>query len=159
MNSMSTDDPETLTSVQAEKYLQDALGEPDGYWRVFLQNNRRPDRAPRLYVIPFLVSRGRPVYRASELDIFITRHQAETGLRGKTPSRIAKTHPGKATPEHSFAGRITRQVDESTGIAVICLHLQDTDFVYTLEPEQARQVGTQLIQAADGGSDAGGHES
>ena len=151
----------TMTSMEAEKYLQAALGEPDGYWRVFLQNNRRPDRAPTLYVIPYAVLRGRPVYSGTELDIFIAKHRSEAGLRAKTLGRSgdALTAIGGWPTRRPFVGWITPQVEESTGVTFVRLHLSDPFAIYKLSPDQARQVAAELLVVANAVDQAEGERS
>ena len=157
-----SDTNKTMTSVQAEKHIQAALGEPDGYWRVFLQNNRRPDRAPSLYVIPYTLLRGRPVYAASELDIFITKQKSEAVVsRGKTPGRLddAMRAIGGWPTGRPFVGWITPQVEEGTGVTFVRIHLSDPLTIYRLDPDQAREVAAQLIEVANVVDKAAGHQA
>ena len=141
---------EVLTAGEAEKRLQAALGERDGYWRVYLQNNRRPDRQPS-YAIPYSVERGRPVYMASDLDAFIANQKAESLERGQVPGRLddALRAIGGWPTGRPWAGWITPQVEEGTGVTFVRVHLADPLAVYRLDPDQARAVARDLIESAD----------
>lgn len=157
---MNNNDNALITSVEAEKYLQFSLGEPDGYWRVFLQNNRRPDRQPP-HFIPFLVTRGRPNYRVADLDKYIATYRAGELARGKLPGRLAEAmrEIGGWPTGRPFKACITPQVEEATGITFISLHVADPLAIYRLEPEQARSLAAELIEAADVADRAAGSAS
>ena len=139
-----------LTASEAEKHLQAALGERDGYWRVFLQNNRRPDRQPA-HVIPYAVERGRPVYMSAALDEFIANQKADALDRGQVPGRLddALRAIGGWPTGRPWAGWITPQVEEGTGVTFVRVHLADPLAVYRLDPDQARAVAKDLIESAD----------
>ena len=139
----------TLTSNESEKHLQSALGELDGFWRVFLQNNRRSDR-PAAQRIPYAVQRGRPVYQQQDLDKFITARKNEAGARGKVVSTLdeAMRAIGGWPTGRPFVGQITPQVEEGTGITFVRIHLSDPLAIYRLDTDQARTVANELIEAA-----------
>jgi hypothetical protein len=150
------DHKRVFTASEAEKHLQAALGERDGYWRVFLQNNRRPDRQPA-HVIPYAVERGRPVYVAGDLDAFIAKQKAESLDRGKVPGRLddALRAIGGWPTGRPWAGWITPQVEEGTSVTFVRVHLADPLAIYRLDPDQARAVARDLIEAADQADRAG----
>ncbi len=141
---------ESVSSTDAERYLQAALGEPDGYWRVFLQNNRRPDRSPPHH-IPFVVMRGRPQYQTKDLDAFI-EYQRESELnRGKVPGGLddALRAIGGWPTGRPFSANITPQVEEGTGVTFISIFLANPLIAFRLDPDQARSVAAELIEAAN----------
>ncbi len=138
-----------MTPLQAEKHLQAALGERDGFWRVFLQNNRRADRAPT-HPIPFDVQRGRPTYQQADLDQFIAARKNEAGARGHVVATLddAMRAIGGWPSGRPFVGWITPQVEEGTGITFVRIHLSNPLTIYRLDPDQARQVANELLEAA-----------
>jgi len=149
-NSTKVADEPLLSSTEAEDYLQAALGEPDGYWRIFLQNNRRPERKPT-YAIPFEIVRRRPHYQRRDLDVYIELHRAAELQRGKVPgstSQVLQSLGGWPTGR-PFVGWVSTQVEEATGIKYVRLHLADPLAVYRLEPEEARAVPAEMQTAAD----------
>ena len=138
-----------MTALQAEAFLRAALGQPDGYWRVFLQNNRRPDRQPA-HPIPYGVQRGRPVYLTPDLENFIAAQKNAAGARGQVAGTLddALRAIGGWPTGRPFVGWITPQVEEGTGVTFVRIHLSDPLRIYRLDPEQAREVASELIEAA-----------
>ena len=158
---MNTKDKTTMvTATEAESYLQAALGEPHGYWRVFLQNNRRPDRKPP-HVIPHEVQRGRPKYQIAHLDEYIAMHRNEDMARGKVPGRLdeALKAIGGWPTGRPFVGWITPQVEEGTGVTFVRIQLADPLAIYRLDPDQAREVAAELLEAAAVVDRASGHQT
>lgn len=141
---------EELTAADAEKHLQTALGEPDGYWRVYLQNNRRPERKPA-HVILFAVVRGRPRYKRSDLDEHIEIIRQDQLRRGKVPGRLqdVMTAVGSTPTGRPFTPHITPQVEEGQGLCFVRIQLPDPLLLFRLEPEQARVVAAELVAAAE----------
>nr|WP_315488349.1 hypothetical protein [uncultured Rhodoferax sp.] len=139
-----------LSAADAEKYLQSSLGEPDGYWRVFLQNNRRPDRHPA-YSIPVEVVRGRPHYLIADLDGFITHYRATELARGKTPGSLGEAMRalGGWPTGRPLNATVTPQVEDTSGITFIQMMVADPLLVFRLAPEQARALAADLTEAAD----------
>lgn len=151
---------DNMTPLQAEKHLQAALGERDGFWRVFLQNNRRTDRTPT-HPIPFGVQGGRPIYRLADLDKFIAVRKNEAGGRGQVVATLdeAMRAIGGWPTGRPFMGWITPQVEEGTGITFVRIHLADPLTIYRLDPDQAREVARELLEAAAVVDRAAGCES
>lgn len=149
-----------MTPLQAEKHLQAALGERDGFWRVFLQNNRRADRAAS-HPIPYTVLRGRPVYQVTDLDCFIAAQKNATGARGQVAGTLddALRAIGGWPTGRPFVSQITPQIEEGTGITFVRIHLSDPLAVYRLDPDQARAVAAELTEAAAAVDRAAGHKS
>lgn len=145
-----TQGDDELTAADAERYLQAALGEPDGYWRVYLQNNRRPERKPA-HVVPFHVVRGRPRYKRSDLDAHIAILRSNELQRGKVPGRLGDVMRamGGTPTGRPFLPHITPQIEEGEGIGFVRLQIADPLMVFRLDPEQAREVAHQLMAAAD----------
>lgn len=146
-----------LSANEAARYLQVSLGERDAYWRVFLQNNRRPDRSPT-NLIPYRVQRGRPFYLSVDLDAFIAKEKANMMSRGQVPGRLddALKAIGGWPTGRPWYGWITPQVEEGTGVTFVRVHLADPLAVYRLDPDQAREIAADLIEAADAVDGAGG---
>lgn len=147
---MAHNDIDDLTAAEAERHLQAALGEPDGYWRVYLQNNRRPERKPS-HVIPFDVVRGRPRYKKSDLDAHIQIIRQDQLRRGKVPGRLQDVMAAvSSTPTgRPFTPHITPQVEEGQGLCFVRIQLPDHLLVFRLEAEQARTIAAELVAAAD----------
>lgn len=137
-----------LSVADAEKYLQSALGERDGYWRVYLQNNRRPERKPK-HEVPYTVVRGRPFYSRSDLDALIAHVRTQDVYRGRATVRIqeALNALGGTATGRPFVASISPQIEEGKGIAFIQLVVSDPLLVFRLELDQALEVATELIEA------------
>lgn len=149
-----------MTATQAEEFLRAALGQPEGYWRVFLQNNRRQDRQPT-HPIRYAVQRGRPVYQISDLESFVAAQKKAAGARGQVAGTLddALRAIGGWPTGRPFVGWITPQVEEGTGVTFVRIHLSDPLRIYRLDPEQARDVAKELLEAAEIADRAANHKN
>lgn len=140
-----------LNPTQAELYLQGSLGQPDGYWRLFLQNNRRTDRR-QTRVIPYVQSRGRPWYDPADLDRFISDHKNTAMARGLVSGRLEDVvlAVGCWPTGRPFVSWISHQIDDEGRTGFVRLQLADPLAVYRLNPSEARLVAAELLEAAAG---------
>ena len=158
--SRSGSPPAPVAANEAAEYLQAKLGERAPYWRVFLQNNRRPDRNP-IHAIPYQVRHGRPFYFAADLDEFIAHQQSSMVARGQVPGTLddAMRAIGGWPTGRPWLASVMPQFEEGTGVTFVRVLLSDPLAVYRLDPEQAREVAARLIEAADVGDRATGARS
>ena len=150
LNPRLNDSKERVQAGEAAQMLQRELGEREAYWRVFLQNNRRADRKPST-VIPYQVQRGRPTYAQADLEAFVSKSRADAMSRGLVSTKLddALRAIGGWPTGRPWTAYITPQVEEGTGVTFVRVHLADPLAVYRLDPDQARQVAAELIEAAN----------
>ena len=150
-NKNKESDPKLLSAAQAESYLQASLGQPNGYWRLFLQNNRRTDRR-QTRVVPCFQSRGRPWYDPADLDRFISDHKNTAMARGLVPGRLEDVvlAVGCWPTGRPFVSWISPQIDDESRTGFVRLQLADPMAIYRLNPSEARVVAAELLEAAAG---------
>lgn len=139
-----------MTAAEAEQYLQSALGEREGYWRTYLQNNRRTERNPRHH-IPYQVVRGRPRYEKAHLDQHIALVREDFARRGKVAGSVHEVFKavGGCPTGRPFVATVSPQIEEGEGIGFLQLLISEPLLVYRLDLEQARQVAAEITEAVN----------
>ena len=124
-------------------------------WELWLRNNRNQVRKT-VYRIDVVHISNRSFYRPQELAKFIqwekSRRLGVMKLTGRAAEALRAYGIGTATG--STTGRkleitgILDQTDEVTNEQFVQLIIREPLLVYRLDPEQARDIARQLLQAA-----------